>query len=173
MKKDFLKISLPIYFLFTYGCNHLAEEKNNPPENAGKSVPISMNTSKIPLDSAEQEIANYAGFCNANNWDTAVQAFSISSYDILSSIGKSSQSAVKDVRVYIGIRGNEVANDFHLFIIPLKVGTDQDSIPYYGTDSAFVYDLTTPCPKTCDANSDLYRAFNPNRSNIKWKPVNK
>jgi len=43
----------------------------------------------------------------------------------------------------------------HVYVIPASSVTD-DKVPFDSNDFRFVYDLTTPCPNSCDEESPLY-----------------
>ena len=93
---------------------------------------------------------------------TAANGFS--SHDIHKIVGTDATdwggSTTSYFRAYTGL--TDTSRAARLYIVPLD-GKNQDSIPECinsnGETIQFVYDLTAPCPQTCDPASPLYRAF--------------
>lgn len=140
----------------------------------------SLRTDTLMVDDAMIGIANYGAYCNTYlNFMTTppTRSFLIGSNDLASLLGVTSYNSNRLVRIYIGINTNSARADtsFHLYLVPISqvnstpaTGYYADSIPQVN-GKQYVYDLTTPCPKTCDEFSKLYEAFtNASIVTINW-----
>lgn len=126
----------------------------------------------IPLTDGLSYIRMYHHYCKQRNLDeqTVFRAASIARPDLLGIMGIDTTSCGKSVtfgfyraRAYVGY--DTVAAQFHLIFTPViedSTEAGRDSILTDAKGNPFVYDLTTPCPNTCDYSSPLYKAFGDN-----------
>lgn len=149
--------------LLTFSCN--------------QPVPVSSESKlteyQVSLDAAESSI-----FALGEVWrhtldslgisqDSVLptQSFTISANDLIGVLGPNNQQKMKElcsynaVRAYLGwIQAPDGSSNLHLYITPIDQN-GQDVILSTTDGEKFVYDLTTPCPNTCDITSPLYTAF--------------
>jgi hypothetical protein len=127
-----------------------------------------MPSHGVELDTAKKNVQHYVDSCRyffshvrnlpSNTGDSIVQAYTVSSDDLLGVLGLSleERTVYKSCRVYLGLDYN---NKFKLYLTPIK-SDGRDHILYYinkAKDTVrYVYDLNAPCPKTCDTTSPLY-----------------
>lgn len=123
--------------------------------------PVSI-VSKLELDVAQKYIKNYGNYCRRTGQADALRSFRIGYLDLVNVLGLPDSVAATakfhDIRAYIAIEGEQQSSNFHLLLTPVN-SMGKDSILADVTGNRFVYDLITPCPKTCDETSLLYRAF--------------
>lgn len=146
--------------------------------SCNQSIPVSgeskLSEYQVPLDQAESSI-----FALGQVWrhtldslgisqDSVLptQSFTISANDLIGVLGPNNQQKMHElcsynaVRAYLGwMQAPNGSSNLHLFITPVDQN-GQDVILSTADGEKFVYDLTTPCPNTCDVNSPLYNAFN-------------
>ncbi|MES2781029.1 MAG: hypothetical protein V4651_14145 [Bacteroidota bacterium] len=67
------------------------------------------------------------------------------------------QCNYKQARAYIGLDANNI---IHLYLTPVNEEGVDVILTNPANGEQQVFDLTTPCPRTCDEQSLLYSAFN-------------
>lgn len=123
----------------------------------------------VPLIEAEACIAAYKQTLYDKNipHKNILKAYLLKTRDLFEALGIS-KSAFTElshpfVRIYIGLEPGSVANIYKLFLVPVTLD-GKDDIPkgYINegdpVEREYVYDFNTPCPKTCDRESALYKA---------------
>jgi hypothetical protein len=143
---------------------------------------------RVPLDEAMDCIARYkqkmANLYFKNDDGTyepigdgsdLVRGFAVLHADLLQVLGITSEGDFTNqhFRVYFGIAEGAglLGRNFKYYLVPMLPneftnGSDQiptgtvivDDVP---VQEQYVYDFNSPCPKTCDQVSDLYKAGDP------------
>jgi hypothetical protein len=123
----------------------------------------------VPLTEAERCIAAYKQtlYDKHITHENILKAYLLRTRDLFEALGISKSDATNlshpFVRIYIGLEPGSSANTYKLFLVPVTLD-GKDDIPkgYINEGDAFereyVYDFNTPCPKTCDRESALYKA---------------
>lgn len=169
MKKQILKLA--VITCFAASCNsNSKEEKRNYAPRVKPFITTTMD--QVPLDSAAKYIGIYGNFWeDIITWEglpvgtaymPTIRSFNISDTDLVQLLGLDtsilSQCTFKAVRAYIGIKGAVADSNFHLFLTPIDQNGN-DTILVDNNNNRYVFDLTTPCPNTCDFTSPLYKAI--------------
>lgn len=135
-----------------------------------KTIPTAFtNIKSVPLSEATLAILNYGNWCRSLNLtpdelNNVTRAFLIPGNDLIGVLQPNtpvenllSDCNYNQARAYIGLDSNNV---LHLYLTPVNE-EGQDVILSNPTNGEqHVFDLTSPCPNTCDAASELYNAFN-------------
>lgn len=118
------------------------------------------------INTVKKNVMNYAAYCNSRPFHTPIVSYEILSVDLIELLnpGLPIKTSLYGVRAYLGIQDSvlhsgDTIKTTHLYLTPIKSDT-QDSMLIDSKGQQFLYDLTTPCPKTCDTSSALYKAFN-------------
>jgi hypothetical protein len=123
----------------------------------------------VPLSEAEACIAAYKQKLHNQNipHENMLKAYLLRTRDLFEAFGLDKSEVLElshpFVRIYIGLEKGGIANIYKLFLVPVTLdGIDDIPFGYINEGDTiqqhFVYDFNTPCPKTCDRNSPLYRA---------------
>jgi hypothetical protein len=125
---------------------------------------------EVAFDSAKADIKRYGDFWRSQQGsqgyiNEVTRAFKIPAADLIAVLKPSgsintilSECTYHHARAYLGL---DVNNTIHLYFTPVEDnGTEagKDVILTNGNEK-IVFDLTSPCPNTCDASSPLYQAF--------------
>lgn len=181
-------IILGLIMLVTLSFSFHTIEKEKEPLNADSNRvndTVSEPQTAVNLDVAQESIRRYVRIAgelythNNASQDSIVRAFTIPSTDLLGVLGKytsncdSTKYKYTSCRVYLGLDSIPIAKGSflfknRLFMIPVD-SNNLDVNMFYRTINVdtkdttitqFVYDLITPCPKTCDELSPLYIKLN-------------
>lgn len=142
-----------------------------------KFIPPAIDTNnQVPLEMAINHIGEYVTWWNCipdsnsvegssvtlKDPDGGTLAYTINLDDIVDALvipgDKESILGMfkyKKMRAYMGIEGLSA----HLYIVAIDE-KGNDVIPEGEDGNRFVYDLTTPCPNSCDKSSPLYIEMN-------------
>jgi hypothetical protein len=129
-------------------------------------TPMSESTTEVLLEDALSAITNYGNWWRAQPnsggyINDVTRAFLIPGNDLVNvlkpnaGVNVLSQCKYDQARAYLGI---DSSNVIHLYLTPVDAGGN-DVILTNEQGQQIVYDLTTPCPITCDGKSVLYKAF--------------
>lgn len=124
----------------------------------------------VPLSEATKCITAYKQTLYKKNipHSNILKAYLLRTRDFFEALGIS-KSEFTDlthpfVRIYIGLEPDDtLVNKYKLFLVPVTLD-GKDDIPkgYINegdpVERQYVYDFNTPCPKTCDRESELYLA---------------
>lgn len=164
MKRFILSSLITVFILSAFSCNPHTD-KIAKPEPAPGILPVSA----IPLDTATHYIRMYGELCRKQNIPAseAIRAFTIPRDDLFDLLGMDTlpcgpriSFSFDRARAYVGYTNSD--GQFHLVFTPvIDNGTlsGRDTILTDSEGTGIVFDLTTPCPNTCDFSSKLYRAF--------------
>jgi hypothetical protein len=146
---------------------------NNSQNNTEKQEQKKPNTFKsiqsVPLSEATTAIHAYGEWWRSLNLpDTtisnATRAFLIPGGDLIGVLEPTAgvvavidQCNYKQARAYIGLDANNI---IHLYLTPVNEQGADVILTNPESGEQEVFDLTTPCPRTCDEASLLYTAFN-------------
>lgn len=101
--------------------------------------------------------------------ENILKGYLLKTRDLFEALGINKSEAIElshpFVRIYIGMEPeqNPDTENYRLFLVPvttegkddIPVGYINEGDPY---EREYVYDFNTPCPKTCDQDSPLYKA---------------
>ena len=108
-----------------------------------------MPDNTVPLATAQEEITNWKNYCIAKSLSDRVKAINIPLNSLIPIL---EMQGVSGVRAYIGLAEDTTMAGMHLFI----VGVDSDGADIVEVNGkSAIYDLSLPCPNTCDSNSPL------------------
>jgi len=125
---------------------------------------------EVAFDSATADIKRYGDFWRSQQGspgyiNQVTRAFKIPASDLIGVLQPSgsintilSECTYKYARAYLGL---DVNNTMHLYFTPVEDDGSEagkDVILTNGSEK-IVFDLTSPCPNTCDVSSPLYQAF--------------
>jgi hypothetical protein len=131
-----------------------------------KDVKSNNYQDTVQLNTVLANIANYAKYCKSRPFHTPINSYEIQAtdlFEILNFPSAMTDGSLSGIRCYLGINvdsiiGNDTMGTTHLYLTPINT-IGKDSILEDASGKKFLYDLTTPCPKTCDTSSQLYKAF--------------
>lgn len=159
MKRSALACVIAAGFLITIACNKpVKQARPGPP-------PVTS----ISLDSGISYIRMYSELCRKRGVEPekALRAFTIPRDDLFDMLGMDTLScspglsfAFNRARAYVGYTFE--TEEFHLIFTPVVddgTPSGKDTILTDQEGTKIVFDLTTPCPNTCDLASPLYQAF--------------
>jgi hypothetical protein len=127
------------------------------------------NVQPVPLSEATSAIHAYGEWWRAkglpdSSIENITRAFLIPGNDLVGVLDPANGSSniiaeckYKQARAYLGL---DVNNAIHLYLTPVDEQGRDVILTNPATGDQEVFDLTTPCPRTCDATSQLYTAFN-------------
>ena len=180
--KKFLSIPV-LCALMLLQCNSPEEPGNTslstPPPILLPPLPSFGTMDTVSLETATTAITQYSilwdsiivkmneeesGVGDVNDQKKVTRSFLIHKNDLLESLGVTNPEAIETkyeyARAYLGV----VKDEPHIYFVPVNPPTKKndtiyrDVIPSFESNK-FVYDLTRPCPNTCDPYSPLYQAF--------------
>lgn len=135
-----------------------------------KSKPTAFtNIKSVPLSEATSAINNYGNWCRSlhlteEEMANVTRAFLIPGNDLIGVLQPNTAVTnllddcnFNQARAYIGLDTN---NTLHLYLTPVNEEGHDVILNSPTTGEQHVFDLTSPCPNTCDAASELYNAFN-------------
>jgi hypothetical protein len=164
MTRSILSFLTAAIILTTFACDPRTD-KIAKPEPKPNTLPVSA----IPLDTAISYIRMYSELCRKQNIPApdAIRAFTIPRNDLFDLLGMDTLPCGSHIsfsfdraRAYIGY--TSFNKQFHLVFTPVIDDgsvSGRDTILTDSEGTRIVFDLTTPCPNTCDFSSKLYRAF--------------
>lgn len=165
--KRVLTCSMVIGMLVFVGCS------KNPEQNKASEVKVAAKqtsgVSGVPVQEAINAIRNYGNWWRAQPnsgryIDGVTRSFLIPGNDLINVLKPSTDSSIidycqyKQARAYLGL---DSSNTIHLYLTPVN-DDGQDVILTNSEGREIVFDLTQPCPASCDLNSELYMAFEAN-----------
>lgn len=151
--------------IFT-SCN---KGSSNKKETEAKPITQQLsNANEVLLDTATAAIRRYGNFWRAQPnspyyIDSVTRAFKIDGTDLIGVLKPLNgdvnrilnECTYSSARAYLGM---DADNKVHLYFTP--VDSDGNDVILTNNDGKhIVFDLTSPCPNTCDASSPLYQAF--------------
>jgi hypothetical protein len=175
--KKIITLLLFIICLVVFGCQSNRQPKSKSPLT---NILSSKIRDTVQLNTALTNIGNYARYCNTRPFHTPINSYAIPTIDLLELLsvsGSSADAGIYGIRAYLGIADSIVTSTgsiktvpdtiktTHLYLTPMRLDLT-DSILMDAQNNQFLYDLTTPCPKTCDVSSPLYQAFE-----VVWESV--
>jgi|GEM_PF-2879357 hypothetical protein len=127
---------------------------------------MTESTTEVTLQTALASIYNYGNFWrsqpNSGSYINKVtRAFLIPGTDLVNVLKPNpganllGQCEYNQARAYLGI---DSTNTIHLYLTPVDANGN-DVILTNDQGQQIVYDLTSPCPVTCEPTSVLYKAF--------------
>ncbi|MES2559648.1 MAG: hypothetical protein V4590_07915 [Bacteroidota bacterium] len=145
-------------------------DSNNAQKKEQPNKPVAFKSVQaVPLSEATTAIHAYGDWLRSLNMaDTTLikvtRAFLIPGSDLVGvlqpttgSMDVINQCNYKQARAYLGIDAN---NMIHLYLTPVNDDGVDVILTNPESGDQQVFDLTTPCPRTCDEASILYTAFN-------------
>jgi hypothetical protein len=123
----------------------------------------------VPLIEAEKCIAAYKQTLYDKHiaHDNILKAYLLKTRDIFEALGIDDSEVLQlshpYVRIYIGMEPNSALFNYKLFLVPVTLeGLDDITKGFINEgdeyEREYVYDFNTPCPRTCDRDSALYKA---------------
>jgi hypothetical protein len=143
---------------------------SNTAETKEKQKPATFKAiQSVPLSEATTAIHAYGDWWRSLNLPDSTltnvtRAFLIPGDDLIGVLEPTSGAAdviarcnYKQARAYLGLDANNV---IHLYLTPVNDQGVDVILTNPANGAQEVFDLTTPCPRTCDEASQLYTAFN-------------
>lgn len=147
---------------------------NNAPSNADtketQRKPVTFTSiQSVPLSEATTAIHAYGDWWRSLNLPDSTlsdvtRAFLIPGDDLIGVLEPTTGATdviakcnYKQARAYLGLDANNV---IHLYLTPVNDQGVDVILTNPASGAQEVFDLTTPCPRTCDEASQLYTAFN-------------
>ncbi len=158
--KKIIPLLMFIIYLATAACQHDPKPKLIQHYSGNYEDTVQLNT-------VMANISNYAHYCTTRPFHTPINSYEIETTDLLELLNfppDMTDGTMAGVRGYLGIQyrideyNDTIERTTHLYLTPVNAA-GQDSILWDSNGKQFLYDLTTPCPKTCDTSSVLYKAF--------------
>ena len=123
----------------------------------------------VPLSEATKCIAAYKQTLYEKKiaHDDILKAYLLKTRDLFEALGiarsEFTELSHPFVRIYLGMEPDSLVNKYKLFLVPVTLdGKDDIPMGYINegdtVEREYVYDFNTPCPKTCDRESALYKA---------------
>lgn len=162
--KKLLVYSATVSILILSACSNNTKQADQSEANA--ISPMSGSTTEVLLQDALSAISNYGNFWrsqpNSGSYINKVtRAFLIPGTDLVNVLKPNpganllGQCEYNQARAYLGI---DSTNTIHLYLTPVDANGN-DVILTNDQGQQIVYDLTSPCPVTCEPTSVLYKAF--------------
>lgn len=168
LKTLLLTVSSVLPLLTFTACSNDASNKHEKQEQNSKPVTF-KSVQAVPLSEATTAIHAYGDWWRSLNLpdstlENVTRAFLIPGNDLIGVLDPSTgasglidQCKYGQARAYLGLDANNI---IHLYLTPVNEQGDDVILKNATNDQQEVFDLTTPCPRTCDETSILYTAFN-------------